>query len=97
VDIPLEQFVTIYLVVEALSKFLSEVRRSMEIRGIKFFDKESISHLLFVDDVLCFTKGCYRDLSTLKRVFELFCKANEMEINSQKCRMLTSPLSTHDI
>jgi len=50
-----------------------------------------------MNDVLCCSKGSFKDLSTLKRVLELLCKATEMEINYGKYRMLTSPISYQDI
>jgi len=82
------------LAVEALSNLILEARRSREITGLKVSYQESISHLLFVDDVLYYTKGSYWYLSSLKRVIELFCKGTEMEINYGKSKCSSLPLWT---
>jgi hypothetical protein len=37
-----------------------------------------------VDDVLCFTQGTNRDISTLKGVLDLYCKAIRMVVNLEK-------------
>jgi len=69
------------IVVEALSKVIVEARRVGPIRGLKVFDKESISHILFIDDVLYFFKGSIRDNSTLKWILYLLCEATRIEVN----------------
>jgi len=40
-------------IVDALSKLIHDARLKGELMGVKVSDQESITHLLFVDDVLC--------------------------------------------
>jgi hypothetical protein len=54
---------------------------------------ETISHPLFVDDVLCFTQGSMIDLNSLKEVLDIYCKDTSMEINVDKSCLITHCLS----
>jgi len=76
------------LMVEALRKLISNSRLRGELRGVKVSAQEFTSHLFFIDDVLCFVQGIQRDLTTLKEVLDLYCKATDMEINQEKTCLL---------
>jgi len=60
---------------------MMEARREGVIIGLKVLEKESISHLLFVDYVLCFARGTERDVLTLKGIHNLYCKVTGMVVN----------------
>jgi hypothetical protein len=49
-----------------------------------------ISHLLFIDDIWVSIYGSLRDMSSLKKTLDLFCKATGMKINLEKSCLLTS-------
>jgi hypothetical protein len=80
------------IVAKALSKMLTEARQTRAISGMKILDRVSISHLLFVDNVLCFAQGTQRDLSALKGMLDLFCKATGMQTNMDKSCLLSHNL-----
>jgi hypothetical protein len=63
-----------------------------EFQGIVISLNISISHLLFVDDVLIFFNGQRSDAHKLFDIMELFGKATGMKINERK-----STLSTHNM
>jgi hypothetical protein len=63
---------------------MMEAQREGEIKGLKILDQETISHLLFVDDVLCFAQGFVRDITTLKRVLDLYCKPTKIVVKLEK-------------
>jgi hypothetical protein len=44
----------------------------------------SLTHLLFVDDVLLFSGGSRREAETLRDILSLFSKATGMQINDRK-------------
>jgi hypothetical protein len=56
-----------------------------------------VSHLLFVDDVLCFCWIDGRDNHTLKEVLTLFNKATRMEINVEILTMYLSSVRDDNI
>lgn len=72
------------IVADALSKLITVARRSRAISGVNVSTSESITHLLFDDDVLCFVQGTVTDLSTLKGILDLHCSATSMQINVDK-------------
>jgi hypothetical protein len=51
---------------------------------------ETVSHILFIDDVWVSIYGSLREMSSLSKTLELFCKATGMKINLEKSRLLTS-------
>jgi hypothetical protein len=59
------------------------------IQGIRI-GRETLTHLLFMDDVLMFTFGSYREGSQLQEILLLYNKATGMEVNCVKSALFTS-------
>lgn len=57
----------------------------------------SLTHLLFVDDVLIFLNGTMANTSTLQNVFDLFQMATGMIINVQKSTLIAIGCSQHEV
>ena len=58
------------------------------IKGIKISNDLSITHLLFVDDVILFGMGTIEDWTAFKVILETFCEASGMNINLDKSYFL---------
>jgi hypothetical protein len=89
---PLSPFLFL-LVAEALSRMIKEAHSIGTLRGIKVSKTESVSHLLFVDDIFVGVYVSLRDLSTLKNILTLFCIAIGMKINLEKSNLLLNHCS----
>ena len=72
------------LVVEGLSRAILDAKRRGLFEGLRITSSTSISHILFVDDILIFCKDSKRDAERLSEILTLFCKATGMQINLQK-------------
>jgi hypothetical protein len=81
--LPLSPFLFL-IIVEAINRLLKEARTNGLLRGIRVTELEMVSHLLFVYDVLCSVYGSNRDLTMLKRILDLYCRAIGMMINLEK-------------
>ena len=81
------------LVIEGLSLLIQDARESGLIRGIQLSPSLSLSHLLFVDDVILMGSGTLLDWSTFEVILETFCKASGMKINFDKSCLLYHNLS----
>eukprot|EP00253_Pinus_taeda_P015594 PITA_15594 len=84
------------LVAEGLSQLILKARREGKVRGIEVAVNLSISHLLFVDDILVFTNGTPNEIAELSSIFELFMKATGMLINSRKSQLIVEGLNRQD-
>ncbi|KAK9214863.1 hypothetical protein WN944_006863 [Citrus x changshan-huyou] len=60
------------------------------LHGLKFSRDLSISHLLFADDSLIFTKATEEDCKNLKKLFECYEKASGQIFNMEKSSMFFS-------
>ena len=76
------------LVIEGLSLLIEDARRNGLIRGIKISENLSITHLLFVDDVILFGVGTFEDWYTFQIILDKFCDASGMKINLNKSVIL---------
>jgi hypothetical protein len=54
------------------------------IKGISIGPHFSLTHLLFVDDILIFCQGSMMFLLHLLSLLDIFCKATGMQINGEK-------------
>jgi hypothetical protein len=72
------------LVVECLSRLLKEAVTEGSFHGIKVASSISVTHLLFVDDVLILGCGDYQESLVFKSILTLFCTASGMEGNCHK-------------
>jgi hypothetical protein len=76
------------LVVESLSREIHDARRHTFTRDTSF-QRITLSHILFVDDVLLFGLGSVRENQTLKEILDLYLTATRMEINLGKSYLYT--------
>jgi len=56
--------------------------------GVLISKVSYLSHLLFVDDVLIFLNGPFRDTTCFKKIISLFCKVTCMEPNFNKSTII---------
>jgi hypothetical protein len=84
------------LVAEGLSRALTQGKTTGELSGIKISQALSLTHLLFVDDVLLFSGGSRREAETLRDILSLFSKATGMQINDRKSSLTTFLLSEEE-
>lgn len=81
-----------FIVTKGLSRASLATKRSSSLKGILIGNSLQLSHLLFVDDVLLFCDGSWRDAYKLKEDFDLYCIATSMKVNMQK-----SSISFHEV
>ena len=72
------------LVIEGLSLLIADAKHNGLIKGIKISNDLTITHLLFVDDVILFGMGTFEDWIAFKVILETFCEASGMKINMDK-------------
>ena len=72
------------LVIEGLSLLIEDAHRHGLVNGIKISQQLSLTHLLFVDDVLPFGFGTFEEWIAFKVLLDTFCEALGMFINSEK-------------
>ena len=69
------------LVIEGLSLLIEEEKKQGKIKGIKISACLSLTHLLFVDDVILFGFGSVEEWKAFKEILDIFCEASGMSIN----------------
>lgn len=72
------------IVMEGLSRLIALEKRARRLKGLKIMEQCTLTHQLFVDDMLIFLDGGIQDDNTLSKVLNLFCAAIGMEINGAK-------------
>ena len=72
------------VVVEGLSRALLSAKFNGVFKGISFGNNISLTHVLFVDDIVMITDGSAQSLSTLYEILMDFTKALGMMINEDK-------------
>ncbi|XP_015384884.1 uncharacterized protein LOC107176611 [Citrus sinensis] len=72
---------------EAFSNRIRQAEQQKLIHGLQFGRDLSISHLLFTDDNLIFTRATVEDCTILKRLFECYEKASGQIFNMEKSSM----------
>lgn len=85
------------LIMEGLSRLIGTRHRRGRITGIKITENCSLTHLLFVDDVLIFLNGSLADSSSLQYVFDLFQMATGMIINIHKSSLTEIGCTQHEV
>ena len=70
--------------IEGLSLLIEDARRRGLVKGIKISKDLSLSHLLFVDDVILFGLGTCEEWAAFKVILDTFCEAYGMFINAEK-------------
>ena len=72
------------LVIEGLSLLLHKAKVDGSIKGIKVYGTISLTHTLFVHDVMIFGKGVYDEWLCIKGITDLFCSESGMSFCPQK-------------
>jgi hypothetical protein len=80
-------------VVECLSRIIHSEATTTKIKGIRININFSLTHLLFVDDILIFCEGNISYISTLKEILNTFFLAMGMKINKEKSSLFSWGLS----
>ena len=75
------------LCVEVFSNLLLQAESQQSIHGLKFSKDLSITHLLFADDSLIFTKATTEDCTNLKAIFIRHAAASGQIFNFEKSSM----------
>ncbi|KAH9685373.1 reverse transcriptase domain-containing protein [Citrus sinensis] len=92
---PLSPYLFI-LCAEAFSNLLHQAERERKIRGLKFAQDITITHLLFADDSLVFSKASIADCKYLKGIFYCYAKASGQIFNFEKSSMFFSDKATSE-
>ena len=85
------------IVVEGLSRALLYVRECGIYHGLSFGNEVTLSHVLFVDDIVMVTDGSEQSLSSLFEVLMIFCKASGMNTNEHKYALYVSNLDESEV
>ena len=72
------------VVAEGLSRALLSAKNNGIFRGISFGNKLSLTHVLFVDDIVMITDGSAQSLFMLYEILMDFTKSSGMMINENK-------------
>ena len=72
------------LVIEGLSLLIKDAQNNGKIRGIKISPQLSLTHLLFVDDLIMFGTGTFEEWVAFKVILDTFYAASGMCINMDK-------------
>lgn len=75
---------------EAFSSLLLQAEQQRLIHGLSFGKDIKISHLLFADDSLVFTRASVADCQNLKRIFDCYSTASGQLFNFEKSSMFLS-------
>ncbi|KAH9750466.1 reverse transcriptase domain-containing protein [Citrus sinensis] len=86
---PLSPYLFI-LCAEVFSNLLAQAESKQLIHGLKFSSQLSISHLLFADDSLIFTRATTEDCINLKAIFECYAVASGQIFNFDKSSIFFS-------
>ena len=85
------------VVAEGLSRALLSARNNGFFRGISFGNEISLTHVLFVDDIVMITDGSAQSLSMLYEILMEFSKATGMMINEDKSSFYYSRLDEAEV
>lgn len=72
------------MIIEGLSLLINQAKSYGTIKGIKFSNTVTLTHTLFVDDVLIFGDGSLLEWLHYKYLINLFCGVSGMTINPRK-------------
>jgi len=81
---------------EGLSRLIASAKREGDIRGLRILEICSLTHLLFVDDVLILLDGSIRDSRSFSRILLLFSSATGMLPNQAKSTITCSRTSVQE-
>jgi len=76
------------LIVKGPSKLIKNAKCRVKLKGIKVSSSISLTHMLFVDDIIIFGEAKDNEWESFKLILDCFCKATGMIINVQKSQLL---------
>ena len=76
------------LIIESLSRIILDAQQRVHIKGFQYSPNLSITHLLFVDDVILFGIGTVSEWGAYKEALDLFCSATSMSVSKEKSSFL---------
>lgn len=85
------------LIMEGLSSLIKEEHRRGRLRGIPIIEGCTLTHFLFVDDVLLFLNGSIGDVTTVLNSFTIFLAATGMMVNNEKSIITAIGCSPYEI
>lgn len=85
------------LIMEGLSRLVKEEFRRGRLKGIKITEGCTLTHILFVDDVLLFLNGSIGNLTIMKNTFALFQTTTGMAINNNKSTLTEAGCCPYEI
>lgn len=83
------------LAIDGLSRMIQEAKADRRIKGVRVSRALSITHLLFVDDIMLFGVASLCEWSIYKDIFETFCLASWMSISLGKSSFLYIKVQDH--
>lgn len=72
------------IVMKGLSRLIASEKRVGRLNSLKIMEQCTLTHLLFVDDMLIFLDGGIHDNNALSEVLNVYCATTRMEINGAK-------------
>ena len=72
------------LIIESLNMIILDAQQKGLIKGFQYSHGLSITHLLFVDDILLFGIGTVSEWKAYKDALDLFCSATGMSVSKEK-------------
>lgn len=85
-----------HLVMDNLSRPIEKEIKDKKLDTYVVNGSVSISHLIYVDDVLIFSKANPKSLGTIKRILESFTKFSGLEVNQEKSSTTYSMACSND-
>ena len=85
------------VVVEGLGRAPLAAKECGTLRGVSFGNNISLTHVLFMDDIVMITDGSTQPLSTLYEILMDFSKASRMMINEDKSSFYYSGLDDREL
>jgi hypothetical protein len=90
---PLSPFVFL-VIAKALRRLINRACHSGKLKGLKVeYSLEYLSHLLSMDDILCFVQGSSQNFLSLKSILDLLCRATGTLVNYLKSCVIPRRIS----
>lgn len=84
------------IIMDALSRLIDSAKRNGDFNGLRITDECTLTHLLFVDDVMIFLDGSIRDSRAFSNIINLFSSATGMLANHSKSSIILYRTSIHE-
>ena len=76
------------LIIESLSRIVMNAQHKGHIKGFQYSSNMSITHLLFIDDVILFSIGTINEWIAYKDALDFFCLVTGMTVSLEKSSFL---------